>query len=111
MASPRTSRHIRQLSGYLLWPFTTLTYETAAIVWLLLEVVCLATAVWLLLGLVRRQTPLLAAVVITGALLAWYPVNVDLALGQLGAVLLLLLTGMVLSLEPGVQSRRGFCWG
>ena len=89
------------------YPLVFLDYPTAATVWLVLEVISLVAAIYLLGRLAGFHLPVGWTLSITIMSLAWFPVLQELQRGQVGILLLLLLTGFYLSL----RSNRFFVGG
>jgi hypothetical protein len=90
--------------GLLLLPLASLDYPWAAGLWTLLELVCLVASVHLL-GRISGLRPGARATLVASAIaLPWYPILLDLALGQLMLPILLLLAGAQYALLSG---RRG----
>lgn len=87
-------------------PFGLLEYQTAAMVWLIFEFICLAGSAYLLLRhMLKKVKPVYIFVSLT-LLLLWSPVKDELSVGQLMSLLLLLLTGSWLTLR-----RNKDVWG
>lgn len=85
--------------GALFWVFGFLSYETAAVAWLVIELTCLLAAILLALrwwGTPIRIAPVAVLFVIA---LGWMPVIEDLYLGQFTICLLLLLIGAWIALR------------
>jgi hypothetical protein len=72
-------------------PLALFTYETAALLWLLFEILCLSGSVYLLLSWWGNQPPIGVAALVTIFLIGWGPVTDGLIMGQLMSLLLLLL--------------------
>jgi hypothetical protein len=85
--------------GLLSLPLGFLSYEKAAIVWLVFELACLLIAICLVLRWWGKPFKAATAVALLGIALGWMPVIEDLWLGQLGACLLPLLLGAWLALR------------
>lgn len=92
------------------FPLAWLNLKFASFAWLLFELICLGTATLLLFfsaGKARIFHVLVCFVLILG----WYPVWKDLILGQLGSVLLLCLTGLVVAAGKHDYRTAGFLLG
>jgi hypothetical protein len=72
-------------------PLAHFTYETAALLWLLFEILCLAGSAYLLLSWWGNRPPIWVAALVTIFLIGWSPVTDGLIVGQLMSLLLLLL--------------------
>jgi len=72
-------------------PLALLSYETAALVWLLFEIFCLGASIYLILGWRRQTVPLWPVLLTTVVVMGWGPVIDGLVVGQLMSLLLLLL--------------------
>lgn len=97
--------------GLLAVPPSFLDYETAARLWLLLQIAGYGGAVYLLArvaGLRPRPDILIA---ITVVLFSWYPIYRDLMYGQVNVFLLLCAVGVWLSLDAAKSFRAGIFLG
>jgi hypothetical protein len=83
-------------------PLAWFGFRTAAVLWFVLELFCLAASVYLLARALGVQLSTPATLGMSLVLLIWYPFSTDLALGQLQLPMLALLAGAWLAL----QSRR-----
>jgi hypothetical protein len=101
-------------------PLAWMSYERAAATWLAVELLCLLASVALLLRWWNRKpglplTRLIALIalitLITWTALGWGHVWEDLALGQVGLILLALLTGAWLALRADKQILGGALLG
>jgi alpha-1,2-mannosyltransferase len=72
-------------------PLGLLTYERAAIVWLLCEVICICASVYLLLRWWGKRPGWRLTMLISMLALAWPPLWMEMIFGQLMVLLLLLL--------------------
>src|SRR5262249_20722017 len=79
--------------GLLSLPFGLLSYQAAAVVWLIFELVCLSGSVLLLLRWWGKPINAGRAATLFGIALGWMPIVEELWLGQLSSCLLLLLLG------------------
>ncbi len=92
-------------------PLSILSYRTAAVLWLWLQLACLALSIYLLArGSGVRFSPW-AALVVAAVLPVWYPVRDDLRWGQLNLLLLLALAGARLALVSGRSATAGLLVG
>jgi len=80
-------------------PLSLLGFEAAAALWLLLELVCLVAAVALLARATGARLSVAATVGVAAALLNWYPLWVEMALGQLTVPLLAIVAAAWLALR------------
>jgi hypothetical protein len=87
--------------GLLGLPLGLLSYEKAAIIWLIFELACLMTVMVLVFQ--KYKVPIKAKnlTIVSVATIGWIPVVEDLWLGQLSICLLLLLTGAWFALRDG----------
>lgn len=98
-------------------PLAWASYERAAAIWLVVELLCLLASVALLLRQWDRRLglpsiPSIALIaLITWTALGWGHVWEDLALGQMGLILLSLLTGAWLALRADKQICGGILLG
>ncbi len=102
---PHASPH-PPLAGLLILPLSWLDLQTATLVWVAIELACLACALWRLTG-----QPLWGGIVITGVLLAWPPIRTELAHGQFTTIQLLLLVLAREDLRVGRERRAGVLLG
>ena len=79
-------------AGLIFLPFSFLEYRIAATLWMGIEAISLVASIYLLFLVTGSRRSPFAAVGVSAALLAWYPVFSDLENGQLMIVLLLALT-------------------
>jgi hypothetical protein len=93
--------------GMLLLPLALLEYSTAAAVWLGLEIVCLVVSIYLLGRAAGARLSIWATLGIATVLLAWHPVWVELASGQVMVLMLALLAGAWLALRSGRPGLGG----
>ncbi len=98
-------------AGLLFLPIGFLSYPSAAALWVVLELICLVASVYLLgrIGNLRLGWGMM--LVISATSLVWYPVVLDLALGQLMLPLLLLLSGAYYALLSGQRAAGGALLG
>lgn len=97
--------------AWLSLPLGLLSYEQAAVVWFLFEIVCIVAAIYLLLRWFGRR-PGLALTLFTALLaLGWNPFWEELITGQLMTLLLLLLIGAWLAFRSGDEITGGVLFG
>jgi len=107
---PHPTPHTPGLAIFSL-PFAFLSYARAASIWFLVEILCLAASIFILLrGFNVSANPLLALLIIW-ATLGWAHVWEDLILGQINTVLLLLIVGAWLNLRNDRQVAGGALLG
>jgi hypothetical protein len=87
--------------GLLGLPFGYLSYEQAAVVWLVFELMCLLAVILLMLRWWGKPIKAATATVLFVFALGWVPIVEDLWFGQLTICLLLLLAGAWLALREG----------
>lgn len=92
-------------------PFALLGYETAAALWLIVELACLAASLCLLMRWWGRPVRMRSAAVLFVAVLGWVPIVEDLWFGQVTLCLLLLLIGAWLALRDGKDALGGALLG
>jgi Glycosyltransferase family 87 len=92
-------------------PFALVGYETAAALWLIVELVCLAASLALLMRWWGSPVKASNAALLLIAALGWVPVVEDLWFGQVTLCLLLLLTGAWLALRDGKDAPGGALLG
>lgn len=90
---------------------TALRYESAAAVWLYLQLVWLFAAVFGLARTARIQLSVLECAGLTAALVAWDPIMANLYLGQLTTVVLLTIVLARHALLRGRPALAGVCLG
>jgi hypothetical protein len=88
-------------------PLAGLSYQAAAWVWLGLELLCFTAAVMLLGRIAGARVPAPLAPALAIVAVAWTPVQIDLAYGQMNAMILLALCGMVLARRAGRRALAG----
>jgi hypothetical protein len=69
-------------------PMSFLDYVSAVRVWLVLQLACVAVSVWLLARIAGKKLSPRAVCAATLVLVAWYPLQAELRLGQLTVLLL-----------------------
>src|SRR5262249_62111906 len=79
--------------GLLSLPFGFLSYQAAAVVWLIFELACLLGSVLLLSRWWGKPIKAGTTAALFGVALGWAPIVEELWLGQLSSCLLLLLLG------------------
>lgn len=87
--------------GWLCLPFSLLSYERSAVVWLLFELVCLVGIASLILRRAAKPTAIGLVAFVAFAALGWVPVTQDLWYGQLSLFLLFLLMLVWTALREG----------
>ena len=92
-------------------PFCIFNYEHAAVAWFLSEIICIFFATYLILCKVHNKSDLKLTIFIFLLLLAWPPLYCELALGQLTALLLVLLVCAWLTLGSGKNITGGIFIG
>src|SRR5574341_155745 len=92
-------------------PMGWLSYNQAAIVWFLFELSCISLSVILLLRWSGVRSGVALASVSAMLILVWGPFTEELLLGQLNALLLVLLIGAWLSLRSEKDFRGGLLVG
>ena len=99
-------------AGLLTYPLAFIPYERAATVWLVVETLLLAVAVFTLLRIVSAKVPSIGVVLVFSvAAITTSPVWTDLILGQLMIPVLLLLSGCWLCLKQKKDASAGFLLG
>lgn len=93
--------------GILSLPFGFVSYKVSAILWLIIEIICLYAIVWRMLEWWDGKRSVRKCVLIVLAALGWMPLIEELWLGQIGTLLLLLL----LSAWMKFETRRDACGG
>ena len=91
--------------------FSIFTYESAAILWFVVELLLIAWAVYLILKIIDQKARLVKVLVLTIGLLGFRPFIANLGYGQLMTVLLLLLTSAWLKLKDGKDLDAGVLIG
>ena len=97
--------------GTLLVPLALLDYPTAATVWFGLEMVCLVASVYLLGRALGARLSIWTTLGVATALLIWYPVQVEMFMGQLQLLVLALLAGAWVALRSGRPALGGALLG
>lgn len=97
--------------GWLCLPLTLLSYDRAAIVWLLFQLGCLAVSVLLLLRILGSEWEKRRVAVIYCLLLGWWPIILELAWAQLNLFLLVLFLGAWQALRQGKDGLGGALLG
>jgi alpha-1,2-mannosyltransferase len=97
--------------GWLSLPLALFTYEHAAVVWLLFELVCLAVSVVLFLRILRVPASGWQTLAITFLAIGWWPVANELRWGQLTLLVVALFLGAWLALRQGRDIAGGFLLG
>jgi hypothetical protein len=97
--------------GLLLAPLALFDYSTAAIIWLVVELICLWLAVYLVGRALDRRLSALATSGIAALLLFWHPFWQELVWGQLQVPLLAFLAGAWLALHRGRSLLGGALTG
>jgi hypothetical protein len=92
-------------------PFAWLPFETAALLWFIAGLLMLGTVAFLLIRYKRGKGSPLFAALAASACVAWQPVYLELAFGQLMIPTLLLLTLSWLDLREGRNLRGGLLLG
>lgn len=88
-----------------------LSYEQAAVAWFLLELACIVLAVYLILRLLGARTRPTIIIITTLLILVWSPFRDELVMGQLMAILLVLLIGTWLALRSEKDIKGGVFLG
>jgi hypothetical protein len=92
-------------------PLGLLSYERAAIVWFLFEMVCVAVSIRLLLRWLGGRSGWALTIFLTFLAFAWTPFRDEVTVGQLMTPLLVLLIGAWLALRSGKQTLGGILLG
>jgi Glycosyltransferase family 87 len=96
-------------------PFSLLSYQQAATLWLFIELSCITISAYLLSGLFASKrngaSRLSLTLFLSILMLAWTPFMDELILGQLTSLLLLLFIGAWLSLRQDKDLKGGFLLG
>lgn len=92
-------------------PLGALSYEQAAVAWLVFEIVCIVAAIYLLLLWSDRRPRLALCAFLALIAIAWSPFWEELVTGQLMALLLFLLIGAWLALREGRSILGGVLLG
>jgi hypothetical protein len=97
--------------GIIFLPLSLFSYETAAVIWFIFELVCLlGSLILLFLPVVCHHPFSRIAVLVILALLYW-PIHDELQLANINLVLLLILSGMWFSFFKKRQVVTGFLFG
>lgn len=99
------------LHGLLCVPLGLLSYQTAALVWLVIELLCLLATIILLLRYWKKPLTPQSVLLPFSLVLGWLPALEGLWLGQLNTCLLLLLVGSWLCLRTEKQVCGGALLG
>ena len=97
--------------GLLSIPFGYLNYETAAVVWLIFELICLSVSIILLMRWLGATISPRTLILAFGIAFGWMPVIEELWLGQLSLCLLLLLLCAWRALRVGKDVLGGALLG
>ncbi len=97
--------------GLLFVPISLLPYQTAVIVWLVLEIGFLAASLWLVLRVVDVRMGGRGLLVLLGFAMLWSPGFNELRYGQLMLLILLLTIGSWLALKRGQPLLSGILLG
>jgi uncharacterized membrane protein YhaH (DUF805 family) len=97
--------------GWLFLPLAGVPFPQAAVTWFLVELGCLAGCAWLWCTLEGRRVRGWQIALIVSGLLAWFPLAMELRLGQLSVLLLTLFLGSWLALRRGHEATAGACLG
>jgi len=92
-------------------PLTLFSYEQAAVVWFLLEMIFIVLAVYLILRWLDARSRLILTIITTLLILVWSPFRDELVIGQLMALLLVLLIGAWQALRSGKDIKGGVFLG
>lgn len=92
-------------------PFSFLPYFWSVIAWMLFELVCLTLAIMLIIKHFGGRSASIPVLITVCVFTSWYPVYVDLYLGQLMIPILLLLTLTWLALSTGRDVKAGLTLG
>ncbi len=92
-------------------PLSWLSYESAAVVWLMFELFCLLASLWLLLRWWQPPVTKKRLAILSLMLLGWAPLVEDLWYGQFSTSLLLLLLGAWWALRQGKDALGGALLG
>jgi hypothetical protein len=92
-------------------PLAFLTYQQAAEVWFVFELLCLAVAVYGILRYMNNSLTSVVMLAMTLSVLAWNPIIVELILGQLMIPVLVLLVGAWQMLRKGEERWGGLLLG
>jgi len=92
-------------------PLGLLSYEHAAVAWFIFEMICIIISVYLLLNFIGGRPGISITIFITLLLFAWYPLQDELAFGQLMALLLILMISAWGALRSGKHIKGGFFLG
>jgi alpha-1,2-mannosyltransferase len=92
-------------------PLTLFGYNNSVVIWLIIELLLLAAIAYLLPFLWNGKKNIFVSILLFFLLLAWYPVMVDLLLGQLSILLTFLLLIGLLVLRKGHKVLGGVLLG
>jgi hypothetical protein len=92
-------------------PLGLLSYENAAVVWFLFEILCFGAGVYFLLHWLHERSGFVITAVTILLIFAWGPLQDELALGQLMALMLVILIGVWKALRSGNHIRGGVLLG
>jgi len=92
-------------------PLTLFDYSNSVVIWLIIELLLLAAIAYLLPFLWNGKKKIFVSILLFFLLLAWYPVMVDLLLGQLSILLTFLLLVGLLALRKGHRVLGGVVLG
>jgi alpha-1,2-mannosyltransferase len=92
-------------------PLTIFGYDTSVVIWLIIELLLLAAIAYLLPFLWNGKRNVLVFIFLFFLLLAWYPVMVDLLLGQLSIMLTFFLLVGLLAIRRGHKVLGGVLLG
>jgi hypothetical protein len=88
-----------------------ISYEQAAVVWVLFEMICVVAAVYVLLRWLDKRPGPVLTLFITLLVLAWSPFWEEIVIGQLMTLLFILLIAAWLALRAGNDAMGGFLLG
>ena len=97
--------------GWLCLPLAALTFPQAAVAWFVFEVLCLVVGVLLWLRIEGQPLRAWLVILLVIGLIGWFPIAMELGLGQLSILLSALFLGSWLALVRGKDSVAGACLG
>jgi hypothetical protein len=92
-------------------PFAFFSYQTAALLWLIFEILCLGLSRYIIAATLGKRVPLWLIIFILILIVGWRPVVDGLVVGQLMSLLLLLLCATWALLRVGYWKTAAACLG